>query len=72
MENIDFEKAIKELEQIVKELENNELSLEDAVKKYSRGLEISKICSEKLKENENLVLQKMSEYGLEEFKVEEK
>ena len=39
-----FETALKELEEIVKELESGELCLEDAVKKYESGMQQSKFC----------------------------
>lgn len=67
MENITFEEALKKLEEIVKELENKELNLEEAVKKYSEGLKISKLCTEKLGDSEQLLLKIMTENGLENF-----
>lgn len=45
-EKIDFEKAMAELEQIVEELERGDLTLEEALKKFERGLEIGKQCRE--------------------------
>ncbi|MCF6246179.1 MAG: exodeoxyribonuclease VII small subunit [Desulfobacula sp.] len=39
-----FETALKELEDIVKEMESGDLSLEDAVKKYEFGIKQSKFC----------------------------
>ena len=47
-----FEEALKELESIVKQLENDEVSLEDSVKLYEKGLELSKFCSEILDQAE--------------------
>ncbi|OQX94381.1 exodeoxyribonuclease VII small subunit [candidate division KSB1 bacterium 4572_119] len=43
-----FEQAIEELEGIVKELEEGELSLEKTIKKFERGMQLSKHCTEKL------------------------
>ena len=37
-EDINFEQAMKELEQITKELENNELDLDTAVSKFEQGM----------------------------------
>ena len=37
-----FEEKIKELETIVTELENGNVNLDDAIKKYSRAMELSK------------------------------
>lgn len=56
-----FEELLKELEEIVKELENGSLSLEESIKKYQRGIELSALCKEKLLSAKELVVQKMSE-----------
>ena len=53
-----FEDYLKELEQIVKELESGELSLEESIEKYKRGLELSEICKKKLEEAKELVVTK--------------
>ncbi len=39
-----FEVALKELEEMVKEMESGDLNLEDAVKKYESGIKQSKYC----------------------------
>jgi|APSaa5957512622_1039677.scaffolds.fasta_scaffold237405_2 exodeoxyribonuclease VII small subunit len=39
-----FETALQKLEQIVKEMESGNLSLEDAVAKYEAGIKQSKFC----------------------------
>lgn len=39
-----FESALKELEEIVKEMESGELTLEEAVKKYEGGIKQSQYC----------------------------
>ena len=70
MENKSFEELMVELEETLKALENTNISLEDAVKKYTQGLEISKKCYEILTTNEELVVKKMTEAGLEDFKSE--
>ena len=70
MENKTFEELMVELEETLKALENTNISLEDAVKKYTKGLEISKKCYEILTTNEELVVKKMTEAGLEDFKSE--
>lgn len=50
-----FEKAMKQLEDIVNELENGELPLEKAMKKFEEGIKLSKFCSEKLDETEKKI-----------------
>jgi len=56
-----FEEMLKELDEIVKELESGNLTLEESIKKYQRGLELSKLCKEKLMNAKEVVIQKMSE-----------
>jgi len=47
-QKITFEQAITELDEIVRKLENGQIPLEEAVKTYERGMELKKICEEKL------------------------
>lgn len=67
METKTFEENLKKLEEIVRSLENKEITLEDAVKNYTTGLELSKKCYDILNTNEQLVVQKMTESGLVDF-----
>ena len=50
-----FEQSMKQLEQIVVELESGELTLEQAIKKFEEGIELSKFCSQKLEETERKI-----------------
>jgi exodeoxyribonuclease VII small subunit len=50
-----FEQSIKQLEQIVTELESGELPLEQAIKKFEEGMELSRFCSQKLEEAERKI-----------------
>ena len=72
MENQDksFEEYLSMLNEVVKNLENRDISLEDAVKKYTKGVELSKICYDILDKNEKLVVEQMTKNGLEPFKQE--
>ncbi|MDE6656243.1 MAG: exodeoxyribonuclease VII small subunit [Anaeroplasmataceae bacterium] len=67
METKTFEENLKKLEEIVRNLENKDITLEDAVKNYTTGLELSKVCYDILNTNEQLVVQKMTESGLVDF-----
>ncbi|HHU21618.1 MAG TPA: exodeoxyribonuclease VII small subunit [Acholeplasma sp.] len=58
---VKFEELLKELEQIVLELEKGDLSLEESLKKYQRGIELSKLCKEKLEEAKEVVVKNMGE-----------
>ena len=65
-----FEEMLKELELTVKSLENRDITLDEAVRGYTKGLELSKECYKVLEENEKLIALKMTEEGLKEFKEE--
>ena len=49
IENLSFEESLAELESIVKNLEQGELSLEDSMTLFERGLNLSQGSQEKLK-----------------------
>ena len=46
--NKTFESALSELEQIVKDLESGNISLDDAMSKYTTAMNLVKFCQEKL------------------------
>lgn len=48
MEELSYEESIKELEQVVKALEGNELTLDESIEKFEKGMKLSKRCSELL------------------------
>lgn len=50
-----FEQSIKQLEQIVAELESGELPLEQAIKKFEEGMELSRFCQQRLEESERKI-----------------
>lgn len=50
-----FEDAISELESIVEELENGELTLDESIDYFQRGIELSKFCNRKLDEVERKI-----------------
>ena len=49
-EDLKFEAALKELEEIVEKLESGELELESCLEKFSRGTKLVKFCETKLTE----------------------
>ena len=51
----DFETALKRLEEIVKKLENGELSLDAALQLFEEGIKLSRFCHTKLEEAERRV-----------------
>jgi len=54
-ENKKFEDAISELEAIVDKLEKGELSLDESIEYFQKGIELSKYCSKKLDEVEKKI-----------------
>lgn len=71
----DFEAALKELEQLVEKMESGEQSLEDALKSFQRGVELTRVCQQGLKEAEQRVeqlLQDNGEYRIEPFSPPDK
>ncbi|MCE4956087.1 exodeoxyribonuclease VII small subunit [Macrococcoides caseolyticum] len=51
----DFETMMTELESIVKQLDNEEVSLEKSIELYEVGVKLSKACQDKLKEAEQKI-----------------
>jgi exodeoxyribonuclease VII small subunit len=51
----DFEAAISELETVVKKLEEGELSLEQSLALYERGVTLSKFCHARLEDAERRI-----------------
>lgn len=50
-----FEDALKELEELVGRLEKGELSLEDSLRLYERGIGLARHCHAKLEEAEGKI-----------------
>lgn len=50
-----FEEAMKRLEAIVDFLEGEEISLDDALKRYEEGIKLARFCSKKLQEAEKKI-----------------
>lgn len=50
-----FESALEELEQIVEQLETGELSLEDALTAFEKGVGLVRVCNQKLNEVEKKI-----------------
>lgn len=53
--DIDFEEALKKMEEIVKSLEEGELSLSESLKKFEEGAELAKFCEKRLDEAERKI-----------------
>lgn len=67
-----FEEELLELEEIVKKLESGEVPLDDAIKEFTKAMELSKKCDDKLKSAEEAITKLVNKEGnLENFEVEE-
>ncbi|MCM8796341.1 MAG: exodeoxyribonuclease VII small subunit [Candidatus Omnitrophica bacterium] len=71
MAEIKFEEALKRLEKIIAELEEGNLSLDEALKKYQEGIELSRVCHGRLenakKKIDILVKNRKGEFELKPF-----
>jgi exodeoxyribonuclease VII small subunit len=59
-EILSFERAIEELEKIVKTLEGGHDTLENSIALYERGMKLKKICEKKLEEASQLAEQQLA------------
>jgi exodeoxyribonuclease VII small subunit len=51
----DFERMLKELETLVSRLEQGELALEESLRQFERGIELTRLCEQALKTAEQKV-----------------
>ena len=58
-----FEKALENLEELVSSMENGELSLEDSLKAFERGIKLTRECQTALKDAEQKVQVLINEEG---------
>ncbi len=68
MAEIKFEEALKKLEKIVDDLEKGDISLDEALKKYQEGIELSRVCSQRL-ENARKKIDILSKDKKDEFEL---
>ncbi len=72
-EEIPFEDYLKKLERIVQQLEEGELTLDESVKLYEEGMNISKLCLEKLNKAkqkvEKLIIENEDKYSIKPFSI---
>lgn len=74
IENMSFEEAVTELETIVEQLEQGELSLEESMTMFERGLNLSKLSQTKLQDAEQkikILMDKNGQQALEPFQLTE-
>lgn len=73
MSKSNFEESMKNLENIVSELENGNLNLDESVEKFEEGMKIAKQCNNILEDAEKkitILLEKDRELKEEDFETE--
>ncbi len=66
-----YEEALIKLEKIIEEIESNEITLDESLKKYQTGIGLIKFCQEKLSEVEQKIKILDSDTGtLKDFTIE--
>ncbi|RDI41198.1 exodeoxyribonuclease VII small subunit [Falsibacillus pallidus] len=70
-DKLTFEQAMEQLEAIVQKLEDGEVELEEAITIYQKGMELSKLCHDKLKSVENQLTKVLTEDGEKDFSLQE-
>jgi exodeoxyribonuclease VII small subunit len=66
-ENPNFETSLKELENLVEKMEQGDLSLEESLSHFERGVQLSRTCQQALKAAEQKVEILMKKNGQEEI-----
>ena len=64
---IDFEKTMQELEKLVERMEQGDLSLEQSLKDFERGVELTRLCQSALRDAEQKVQVLMKSAGKEQL-----
>ena len=67
---LSFEECLKELEAIVRKLENKDIALDETVKNYQKGLELSKRCYEIFNQTQEMVVKQVEGDKISDFKAE--
>lgn len=71
-EKVSFEEAMQQLEDIVEQLEEGDVPLEEAISIYKKGMELSKLCHDKLRNVEEQLTEILTENGKKDsFSIEE-
>ena len=71
---LDFEQALKELEEIVERMERGDATLEESLKYFERGIALTRRCQETLKAAEQkveILIEQNGKADVRAFKAEE-
>ena len=67
MQNKTFEELLKELQEVVNNLESGKLTLEESVAAYQKGMDLSLECKKRLEEAKSVVVTKVQNGKVEEL-----
>lgn len=73
-ENMSFEESIEDLEQIVKKLDDGNLTLEESLEEFQKGIDAYKNCNEMLNKVEGkvkLIVEENSDIEIFDFKEQD-
>lgn len=66
-DKFDFEKALQELELLVEKMEEGDMSLEDSLKQFERGVSLTRSCQKALADAEQKVQMLLKNAGKDEL-----
>ena len=71
-ENMSFEDNLKELEEIVANLEKGDVALDDAIEEFKKAMDLVKACDDKLKDAQETIAKIVKDNGeIVDFDVEQ-
>jgi exodeoxyribonuclease VII small subunit len=62
-QSIDFENALDQLEELVEDMENGDLTLEESLKAFEEGIKLTRECQSALSQAEQKVQMLITENG---------
>lgn len=72
--SFNFEQSLAELEKLVEQMEDGEISLEDSLKHFERGIGLTRACQQALQEAEQkvkILMEKNGKASLQDFNPED-
>ena len=71
-ENMSFEDNLKDLEEIVANLEKGDVPLDDAIEEFKKAMDLVKACDDKLKDAQDTIAKIVKDNGeIADFDVEQ-
>ncbi|WP_423364684.1 exodeoxyribonuclease VII small subunit [Mycoplasma sp. P36-A1] len=70
MESNNFEQSLKRIEEIIKKLEDNNIDLDESIKLYQEGIDLTSKCYTKLNDVEKQTIKILEESQINKLKGE--